>query len=376
MIGRVFIIDDDADLGDELCGALVGAGFDAHCAATSSAIFAALETDIDVIVLDLSMPLDGFDLVDELALRAKSPHIIISSGQDQRIVRAAVRHAEQAGLAIGGVLAKPYFPSELIRLLNALGEAADGAILPNVPATTDDLSDVLAETHVVFQAKVGLGPALAVEGYEALLRWRPGRSPERLFEPDVPLSVQRALTESVIREAGRFYRLLYVRSKAVDISVNLTPALLCDPAFIAALPGLAHEASLPPEALVLELTEHASLIDFAVVASAASRLAMRGFRLAIDDFGRGSTSLERIMGLPVAELKIDKEIFWSCASGELPAAILRETISYCRSHAIKATVEGIETQAHVEFARDLGADAGQGYLWGKPRNPEDLLGAA
>lgn len=373
MTGRVFIFDDDADLGEELCASLIDEGFDARSAATTTAILAALDQDIGVIVLDLSMPLDGFDLVDELNARGKAPEIVISSGQDQRILRAAVRHAEQSGLRVAGVLAKPYSPRDLIAILRGCNEQAPTGDPAVPPDELESLANVLAEVSVVFQPKVRLNAAGTVAGYEALLRWRPGRSPERLFERDVPAIVQRELTASVIRAAGVFYTGLLAQDRPVPISVNITPALLCDSEFTAALPAASRAAGLPSESLVIELTEHASLIDFSSVASAASRLVMRGFHLAMDDFGRGSTSLERIIDLPVSELKIDKEIFWSCASGDLPAAILRETIAYCHDRSISVTVEGIETDAHAEFARSLGAELGQGFLWGRPASADLLL---
>jgi len=370
MPGRVLIVDDDADLGEELVFALETAGVDAVAASTPDDILARLRASVDIIVLDLSMPLDGFDLVDELGRRGLSPAIIISSAQDQRIVKAAMRHAEQAGLTIAGALAKPYAPSELVTLLKAARPGESHAAAAAEPL---DLVRAVAEVGAAFQDKRRLAAPDEIVGYEALLRWTPGFNPERLFDATVPMDVQRTLTERIIAQCGAAYAALAGQGRAAPIAVNLTPELLCDHDLSSRLPALARDSGFAPGALALELTEHASLNDFNAVASAASRLAMRGFSLAIDDFGRGSTSFERLLGLPLAELKIDREIFWSCLSGELPAAMLRETIAFCHAHDIKVTVEGIETEAHLIAARDLGADFGQGYFWGRPRPVAELI---
>lgn len=370
MPARVLIVDDDADLGEELVMALEGAGVDADSAATPDDILTRLLPGVEVIVLDLSMPLDGFDLVDELGRRGLSPAIIISSAQDQRIVKAAIRHAEQAGLVIAGALAKPYAPSELVALLRDAQATSPQHAAAAAPL---DLDRATREITVVLQGKRRLSAPDELVAYEALLRWTPGFNPERLFEMSVPLAAQREITERVIALCGAAHAALAAQGRAVPIAVNLTPELLCDQDLSSRLPALAQAAGFTPGGLALELTEHTSLNDFNAVASAASRLAMRGFKLAIDDFGRGSTSFERLLGLPLAELKIDKEIFWSCLSGDLPAAMLRETIAFCHAHDIAVTVEGIETESHLAAARDLGADYGQGYLWGRPLAPGDVI---
>ena len=370
MTGRVLIVDDDADLGEELVGALDASGVDAIAASTPDHILAQLGPEISTVILDLSMPLDGFDFVDELARRGLSPAIIISSAQDARIVKAAVRHAEQAGLTIAGALAKPYAPSELVALLKTVQTAE---AVPAAPIPPLDVARAASEVTIALQDKRALASPNEIVGYEALLRWTPGFNPERLFEAAVPIEIQRLVTERVIRLSGSAFAALRDHGRAAPIAVNLTPELLCDAELSGRLPALAREAGFGSGDLSLELTEHASLNDFTAVASAASRLAMRGFRLAIDDFGRGSTSFERLLGLPLSELKIDKEIFWSCLSGELPAAILRETIGFCHAHDIRVTVEGIETDAHLAAARDLGADYGQGYLWGRPVTTTEIL---
>jgi EAL domain-containing protein (putative c-di-GMP-specific phosphodiesterase class I) len=125
--------------------------------------------------------------------------------------------------------------------------------------------------------------------------------------------------------------------------------------------------SLPPTSLTIELTEHSSDASFADLAAAASRLAMLGIGVAIDDFGRGTTSYEKLMELPLSELKIDKEIFWNVVSGSLSAALIEEVIRFGHANGIESTIEGIETAAQLAIAHGMGADHGQGYFWDKPQ---------
>ena len=96
--------------------------------------------------------------------------------------------------------------------------------------------------------------------------------------------------------------------------------------------------AIPPKMLVLELTEHHSIEALDTIAVAASRLALRGCGIAIDDFGRGTTSLERLLELPISEVKIGREIFQNCVEQELSRPILQEVIRFCRSHQIDCVV--------------------------------------
>ena len=157
-----------------------------------------------------------------------------------------------------------------------------------------------------FQSKRRLSDG-AIVGYEALLRITLGNlsiNPEAVFAPGVELSTQLALTQMVLDDALQFGLQLQHAGTPVPISIN--------------------------------------------------------------DFGGGTTSLERLFDLPLTELRIDKEIFWKCGDGREPAELLREVVHYCEERNITSAIEGIETAAHRQHAIALGAQYGQGYLWDRP----------
>lgn len=95
-------------------------------------------------------------------------------------------------------------------------------------------------------------------------------------------------------------------------------------------------------------------------------MALRDLRIVVDDFGRGTTSFERLLDLPLTELKVDKATFWQCMDGSLPFGMLEGVTHYCAQRQIISTIEGIESLDHYSFANGVGAQHGQGYFWDRP----------
>jgi len=369
---RLHIIDDDETICAEISGALNAFGYECSWATSPERLTGPDGRDPDVLLLDLSMPgVDGFQVIRRLADEQRQFCLIVASGHEPRIIQTAVRCARDAGLNVLGSLQKPYS----IRSLMALVDGPD-AKKARAPAVRQALIDGFArsgslERHMktAFQSKRALSDG-AIVGYEALLRVTvEGEQigPEAIFGPDVGLETQLSLTRAVLDDAVRFGSALREAGTPSPISINFTPTILCMPE----LPDLVQDAldrwRMPPPSLMIEITEHADEHSFDAIAAAACRFALRGCGISIDDFGRGTTSLERLFDLPLAELKIDKEIFWKCFAGREPSGLLKEVVRYCEKRGIATTIEGIETVEHLAHAVSLGARNGQGYLWDRPR---------
>ena len=151
---------------------------------------------------------------------------------------------------------------------------------------------------------------------------------------------------------------------SIDISVNMPPAML-DRRMCDRLVRLAADHELERGVLTLELVESAMMDDRRLFDHLES-LRASGYRIAIDDFGSGHSSLARIAQLPVDVLKIDRSLIAGICDSPREHAIVRAIIA--TAEALDATVvaEGIETERQLTALRRLGVRNGQGYLFAHP----------
>ncbi|UUR08364.1 EAL domain-containing response regulator [Sphingomonas glaciei] len=321
----------------------------------------------NVVVLDLAMPeIDGFGAIDRIAKDRNVARVIIASGQQPRVINAALMTAQSAGLTVVGTLQKPYTARRLIELL----ETRFAPYQDPERRGEDWVKERLAEgsladrTTVHFQPKHSLATKSLV-GFEALARAADGSpiSPDLLFGDLVPIDTTLAITCRVIQQSVAAIRRF--EHQPMTIAFNCRAEVLCHPLFLPQLEAQVSAAGIDRSCLTVELTEHPTLEGLQPLSRAASQLTMLGYNFAVDDFGKGNAGFELLMQLPFTELKIDKDFFWSVLEGGAAMQMLREVIGYCRAQGILTTIEGIESDAQQEFATALGADLGQGFLWGR-----------
>ena len=367
----ILVIDDEEDICAEMIWGLANLGFECSSRAELDPQLPVDQIGADIVVLDLGMPnKDGFQVIEALARAEQPPQLIVASGREERIIRAAVRSAQAAGLNVLGTLHKPYSITSLVALIEQ-----DHVKLAKVIDRHQELFQALKEDgglkrnlRTAFQSKRRLSNG-AITGYEALLRLSlQGQpiSPELLFSSSGNLKMQLEITRAVLDDAARFASMLSAQGNPVPVAVNCNPPILCAPEFLDMITDAREKWNLPPSLLMIEITEHETVHSFEAMTAAASRLALRDIGIAIDDYGRGTTSLERLFDLPMSELKIDKEIFWRCIEGSAPLSLLREVTRYCSQQGIVSTIEGVETPSHLKHALAAGADYGQGFLWDYP----------
>ncbi|CAN5672322.1 hypothetical protein BH23PSE1_BH23PSE1_06700 [soil metagenome] len=146
----------------------------------------------------------------------------------------------------------------------------------------------------------------------------------------------------------------------VYLSVNASPQTVVE----ADLCALFREHG--PERIVLELTEHAAVADYAELGRALNLLRFAGVQIAIDDAGAGYSGLQHIVQLRPDILKLDmtlvRDIDTDPARRSLAAALLH----FASEMRALIVAEGIETQGEYEALRQLGIDRGQGYFLGRP----------
>jgi len=152
----------------------------------------------------------------------------------------------------------------------------------------------------------------------------------------------------------------------VQVSVNKSPRQ-----FLSASKGFSwidylHEQQLPPQALVVEITEGLLLDDRPAVADALLAFRDAGVQVAIDDFGTGYSSLSYLKRFEVDKLKIDQSFIRDLASDPDDAAIVRAVIQMAHSLNLKTIAEGVETDDIRHMLRVFQCDEAQGYLFARP----------
>ena len=244
-------------------------------------------------------------------------------------------------------------------------------------ALVGDLRTAIARGEIeVHYQPVADARTRRVAGVEALARWRhPLHGP---VGPDVfvPLAEEagfaRELTRHVLAVALDQCRSWRDRGLGTRVSVNLTAPDLHD----SALPDQVSEAlasrGLPPDALVLEITETSVLTDPVRISGNLARLAGMGIGLSLDDFGTGYSSLTRLKTLPVDELKIDRSFVADMATDPANAAIVGSTIQLAHSLNMRVVAEGVEDERIWRRLAELGCELVQGYALSRPMPAVEL----
>lgn len=213
----------------------------------------------------------------------------------------------------------------------------------------------------------------AVTGVEALVRWQ--HPQHGLLAPDafVPLAERtgliRALTAFVLREAVA--QLARWRDGGLDlsVSVNLSASNLSDgdmPDMVHAL--LAHHGC-SPQKLILEITEGSVMTDVDRIDPVVARLYTAGVRLSVDDFGTANSSLARLQGLPISEIKLDKAFVSAMDQRWSDATIVRSSINLGHDLGMRVVAEGVESDTVAQELRRMGCDEAQGYWLSRPLGP-------
>ena len=225
------------------------------------------------------------------------------------------------------------------------------------------------EFEVHYQPVVTLASG-RLDGFEALVRWnRPGIGP---VPPNdfIPVAESSTLIcdldRWVLHEATRQvaeWRASDPAAAGLTVAVNVSGRHLADPRVVRDVTDALLASGLPPELLVVEVTETVLVNEPAAYGHLVA-LRELGVAVAIDDFGTGYTSIGQLAGMPVDTLKIDRSFISSGTSGhaELVALMIRAAHTF----GLTVVAEGVQEEAQLEWLRDQRCDYAQGFLLSRP----------
>jgi EAL domain-containing protein (putative c-di-GMP-specific phosphodiesterase class I)/PleD family two-component response regulator len=215
-------------------------------------------------------------------------------------------------------------------------------------------------------------------GFEALVRWR---HPERgLVSPDQFMfliekqGLMPQLTEWILKTAIQQTVAWHQQGCDVMMNVNITALDVQNNNFVSVVNNMLTRYRLPPQKLMLELTESTLMLNWEQGGKLLGQLRALGIQLAIDDFGTGYSSLSYLNRFPVDKLKIDRSFLadWMTQKDE---RLISAIISLSKAMGFGVVAEGVEHQVQLNFLQRLGCDQFQGYLMSKPMPVADIGGA-
>jgi len=125
--------------------------------------------------------------------------------------------------------------------------------------------------------------------------------------------------------------------------------------------------------LIIDVPEEQIITDLALASELTKKLERLNVRLAIDDFGRGYSSLARLGELPFAELKLDRAFVADCGTDKVNAPLCKTVIDLAHNFGRAAVAMGIEKAADALALVSMGCDFGQGFLLGQPMPEERFI---
>lgn len=212
-----------------------------------------------------------------------------------------------------------------------------------------------AELAIALQPIVSLATG-QLSGYEALARFPHGR-PDLWFRDAASVGLGTELELLAVRAAlanlGRTGASAY-------LSVNVSPQTLATPRLLAML------ERVPLDRLVFEVTEHATVEDYAALELPVTRLRRGGARIAVDDAGAGYSSFRHILQLRPDIIKLDHTLIRRIDADLALRALAASVVTVAVQLDATVVAEGVETEAELEAVTDLRLDAAQGYLLDRP----------
>jgi diguanylate cyclase (GGDEF)-like protein len=233
--------------------------------------------------------------------------------------------------------------------------------------------------RVVFQPILSLDDG-ACHGFEALVRWRhPVRGEvDASFLIDIAQEARLIvpLGRRVVHEVCRHlaaWRDGGLALETLSVHFNISPMEAAHAGTYASIADAIETWNIPPQTLVIEMTETASIDSIETAGRLLANLNAIGVRVCLDDFGTGYSSLRHLNDFHIDAIKIDRSFVVSAVNDPAKVPIVAGIIALANGLSAEVIAEGIETPEQRDLIAALGCKLVQGYLFARPMPPEDAL---
>jgi EAL domain-containing protein (putative c-di-GMP-specific phosphodiesterase class I) len=364
---HILLVDEEVDFVETMAMLLQTRGYMVSSAHTAEDALKKAKEKPDLILLDVNLPsISGYEVCNKLRQDNNTKRIPVIMLTGKKLPQDKVE-----GLRVGAddYVTKSFNIEELFARIEALLRRS--GLLEEVHKDSATLIKEIKEIiekemlEIVLQPIFQLTPR-KILGYEVLSR---GPKNSRLERPDKLF--QCALTYGLLFELE-----MSCRKKALAklgalverklIFFNTNPYLMEMESFKEIL-----DLHSRPEQIVFEVTERAEIKNFSTFCQILTSFRTKGFRISIDDVGSGYSSLDAIAELKPDFVKVDMGLVRDISSNSIKQNLVKAIVSLCKESKIVSIGEGIETEEELKMLIDLGLDAGQGYLLGRP-SPEPV----
>lgn len=236
------------------------------------------------------------------------------------------------------------------------------------------------QLQLLYQPQIDVASG-RITGVEALVRWSHPRrgllTPDRFIPAAETSGMISAVDDWVMREACAQLREWDLAGlPALRMAVNVSTGRLITGHLAGDMAAVLADAQISPQRFEIELTETVAVEHDDDAVATLSSIRELGVSVAIDDFGMGHSSLNRLQSFPVDRLKIDRTFISSLTSDAASGSIAGAMITIGQSLGLEVTAEGVETHEHLRALRTLGCRSAQGFLFSKPVIADTIVGLA
>lgn len=365
-----FIIDEEPRIRHFLSLILQGSGVDA-VEFVDGASFGAKRQPRPGNIVFLNIGSNTNGAIATLEALGKSHYggaVQLMSAQGPVTLENLKRIGEHNKLRMLPVLKKPFETKTIKKILESEKLGDQPAVPVRVPLE-DALKHGWIETW--YQPKINLRKK-QLAGAEAFARVRHpdfGVLPPSAFMPGAGQPTLKALAEQTL------VKVLKCGLNFSQLGINLRIAINMSMDSLVEMPVSNIVKSFRPQpsgwaGLIIDVTEEQIVGDIERTAEMAKQLQDCNVKLAIDDFGRGVSSLIKVKDIPFAEMKLDRVFVTDCSADKVNASICKTVIDMAHSFGSLAVGIGLEKAADVTALVNMGCDLGQGYLLGQPMAEE------
>jgi EAL domain-containing protein (putative c-di-GMP-specific phosphodiesterase class I) len=368
-----FVVDADASIRHFLSLILHGAGIDTEELPDGQAVRPALTQRQPKLVF-LNIALESSDAIECVLALSRAGYtgaVQLMSNRGSAVLAHVKSIGEQHHLRMLPVLKKPFETSMVLKVLQELRIGEPPAVAGRI-----DLEEALRNRWIEFwyQPKIDLRKKQLV-GVEAFARARhpqdgvlmPSAFMPGASEGDLVRLSEQALDQA-LKASLNFCKLGVNLRLAVNIPIN---ALVKVPVADIVQSHRAKFEKWP--GVIIDVIEEQIVSDLPLANDIAKKLQHLDVRLAVDDFGRGYSSLVRLKDLPFAELKLDRAFVTDCGSDKVNAPLCKTVIDLAHNFGSIAVAVGIEKASDALALVSMGCDYGQGFLLGQPMPEERFI---
>lgn len=335
------------------------------------AIAHAKSANIDIIFCDLQMPnKDGIDMMEMLNQIGYRGKVVLVSAMELTIVTAVRAMCETFSFEVLGKLLKPYDESQVVEMLRRSGlePVKNSHFQQDICVQDQEFLFALAEGKVknYYQPLADTNSGEII-GYEALARWF--HPIYGVLAPHNFLSIVERCHLSAELFDAVFSNALYDmknRELKQHVSLNVDHDNLEDAEFANQFIARCQEHGISPDRFTIEITERDTFQTSPALYKNLLKFRMNGVTISIDDFGTGSSSLEKLAQLPFNELKIDRSFVQGLVHDPKKKNIVLAICALAKSLNISVVAEGVEDEVTLEAMRQYTVDVCQGYYIDKP----------